>query len=293
MQSVFSFRALLYFIYAVLLTAVLLYVRFPEEKLKAYCEKRIVHLLPGSSCKIDHIGYHFPLSSVFKTIRISRTVDGQESDFVVDQLIITPEPLKFWRTLNLKGKIYSGLLEAKLDFDTGAETFGLNNIHLEGVEAGALAASIGVIDREISGTCTFTGKYQAKNSKPADGVGAGKIQINDGSMALMQPILTLTTIEFEKIAANVTYQDGMLNLVEGELLGKEMNADFAGELRMISPLSNSNILLSGQLDPSESFLSSHPGQQQLVQRLLQRYKTTALPFKVGGTVKRPLFRFST
>ena len=169
----------------------------------------------------------------------------------------------------------------------------MNHIHLEGVEIGALAASIGVTDRKISGTCTFTGRYQAKSSKPNDGVGAGSVQINDGSMALMQPILTLTAIEFEKIAVNVTYQNGMLELVEGELLSKEMNADFAGELRMVSPLMNSNIILSGHLDPSESFLNSHPGQQQLVQRLMQRYKSTVLPFKVGGTVKRPLFRFST
>jgi hypothetical protein len=100
----FSFRSLCYFAYAFLLTAVLLYVRFPAEKFKEFCEKRIEHLLPGSSCNIDHIVYRFPLSTVLESIVISRVVDGQESDMVVDRLAISPEPLQFWKAFKLKVK---------------------------------------------------------------------------------------------------------------------------------------------------------------------------------------------
>ena len=104
----FSFRSLCYFAYGVLLTAVLLYVRFPAERFKEFCEKRIEHLLPGSSCNIDNVVYRFPLSTVLETIVISRVVDGQETDMVVERLAIYPEPLQFWKAFELKGEIYSG-----------------------------------------------------------------------------------------------------------------------------------------------------------------------------------------
>ena len=64
-HSIFSLRSLLYILYAVLLTAVLLYVRFPAEKFKQYCVGQIENLVPESTCTIKHIGYRFPLSADF------------------------------------------------------------------------------------------------------------------------------------------------------------------------------------------------------------------------------------
>jgi type II secretion system protein N len=293
LQSVFSFRSLFYFAYAVMLTALLLYVRFPAEKFKAYCENRIERLFPGSACNIDQIAYQFPLSADLETIKINRTIDGQESEMTVDRLVINPEPWQFWRAFKVKGGMYSGLFEASLDFDEKAQTFQLTDIHLEGLDAGKLAESIGLADRKISGLFEFTGDYQAPSDNPGDGVGKGAVQIVTGSMSLLQPILALSTIEFEKLAANVTQQNGIISFVEGELLGKEIVADFTGEMRLASPLLNSSILLSGQMEPDDDFLRNHPKEYQFVRRLLQRYKVTVLPFKVGGTVKSPLFRFST
>jgi hypothetical protein len=64
-------------------------------------------------------------------------------------------------------------------------------------------------------------------------------------------------------------------------------------MHLDSPLILSNINISGYLEPDAAFLRNHPEEQQFVQRLLQKYEATVLPFKIGGTVQRPLFRFST
>jgi hypothetical protein len=50
--------------------------------------------------------------------------------------------------------------------------------------------------------------------------------------------------------------------------------------------------MSGNLAPNEDFLLSHPDAKRLVDQLLLRYKSSVLPFKVGGSVRRPTFRFS-
>ena len=271
----------MYVMYAVLLTAVLLYVRFPAEKFKQYCVQRIESLSPKSTCTIDHISYRFPLSAAFATITLNRVIDGQEIAMEVDQLVISPESLQFWRSFALKGKIYSGLFAAGLDFDRRADLFQLANVHVEGLQVGDLAQSIGITDRTISGVVEFSGDYKAPNSAPSDGIGKGLVQVVNGSFSLFQPILNLSALTFDKITMSFIHENGVIQLNEGEFLGKEILGDFTGELQVASPFLTSNISLSGHLEPDEGFLRSNPQEQQVVQRLLQRYQMTILPFKVG------------
>lgn len=292
-HSIFSFRTLVYLVYAMLLTVILLYVRFPAEKFKEYCVQRIDHLLPGSTCTIDRITYRFPLTAALETITLSRTIDGQESATVMDQLLISPEPMQFWRTFILKGRIYSGLFGAALDFDRRTHSFKLENIHIEGLQAGDFAQGIGITERKISGVVEFSGDYQAQKGAPGEGTGKGLIQVKDGSLDLLQPILALNSLQFDTLAVKLTHEKGTVRFAEGELVGQDISADFTGDLRLASPFLDSNILLSGHLQPDDNFLRGNPQQQLIVQRLLQRYRMTVLPFKVGGTVQRPLFRFST
>lgn len=292
-HSVFSLRSLLYVAYAVVLTALLLYVRFPGEKFTAYFEQRVERLLPGSACTIEDIAYRFPWSAAFANIHIMRTIDGQDIDMVVERLSVTPEPRQFWRAFTLRGEMYSGLFTAGLDMDSTKRQFHLTDIHLEGLEVEKLAQGVGLVDRKISGVLFFRGDYQAANNSPNDGVGTGEVEVVTGTIGLLQPILALSTIEFEKLRVRLSRQNGVIQFVDGELLGSEISADFTGEMRLTAPFLQSSILLTGHLTPDDVFLRDHPREQQFVQRLLQRYKVTVLPFKVGGTVQRPLFRFST
>lgn len=292
-HSIFSVRSLMYVMYAVLLTAVLLYVRFPAEKFKQYWVQRIENLAPDSTCTIDHIGYRFPLSATFATIRLNRVIDEQEIAMVVDQLVISPELPQFWRSFALKGKLYSGLFAAKLTFDSRADSFQLANIQGEGLQIGNLAQSMGITDRKISGVVQFSGDYKAPNSAPGDGIGKGLIEVTEGDFSLLQPILNLSVLGFDTVTMSVLQENGVVLLNEGEFVGKEIRADFTGELQLAFPFLSSNIGLTGNMELDEDFLRSHPQEQQVVQRLLQRFKMTVLPFKIGGTVQRPLFRFST
>jgi type II secretion system protein N len=292
-QSLFSWRSFLYFAYAVALTVILLYVRFPAEKIEAYCTARVERLFQGSTCEIDRVTYRFPISAVFESLHLIREIDGEEYDLVIDRLEISPEPLRFWSVFTLQGEMYSGRFDLDLFLDRKAQMFQLANIHFAGLEAGELIKGIGITEREISGILEATGNYLAPNSRPGSGTGDGFFQMTTGSMSLLQPILSLSTIEFDQVALSLTYEDGLLELIGGGLLGKDIVADFTGEMRMASPFLNSNILLSGNIEPDNGFLETHPAEKEVVDRLLQRYKMTVLPFKVGGTVKRPLFRFST
>ncbi len=292
-HSIFSFRSLLYILYAVLLTAVLLYVRFPAEKFKQYCVDRIESLVPESTCTIENIGYRFPLSAIFHTLTLSREINGRETAIMAEQLVVSPELPQFWRGLAISGKMYSGQVTAALNFDRRTHSFRLADIKGRGIEFGALAASMGITDRKMSGIVEFSGDYKAPNSAPAEGTGKGRIEIVNGSFSLLQPILNLSTLAFDKISMQLIRDNDPVQLMEGKFLGREIVADFSGELQVEEPFLTSNIDIIGDMEPDTGYLQAHPQEEQVVQRLLQRYKMTVLPFKVGGTVQRPLFRFST
>ena len=293
LHSIFSLRSLLYVLYAVLLTAVLLYVRFPAEKFKHYCIAQIESLVPESTCTIENIDYRFPLSAAFHALTLSREIDGRETAIVFDEIAFFFELPQLGRRVAITGKMYSGRFSTVLNFDRRARSFHLANIVGQAIELGPLAEGIGIADRKMSGIIGFSGDYQASSSAPGDGTGKGRIEMVEGSCSLLQPILNLSALAFDKVSLGLIREDGPVQLVEGEFLGSEIMADFSGELQLAVPFLSSNIEIIGHLEPDAGYLQAHPQQQQVVQRLLQRYKMEVLPFKVGGTVQRPLFRFST
>ncbi len=292
-RAIFSFRTFIYLLYAVVLTAVLLYIRFPTEKFKLYCEKRIEHLLPPDSvCRIDRINYHFPMAVIVTNLQITEVVEGTHSHLLVSRLVVSPDLSNFLRAFALSGELYKGSFALKLTLDVPAKSFQLSDVHLKGFDMEKWADDFSLLDRKVSGIVGFTGNYQGKYPSPLDGVGKGKLVITDGNMELLQPVLSLSTFEFERIVVEMAHEKGVLGLTGGEVLGKEITADFNGEMKTTLPLVNSTILLSGHLTPKEGFLAAHPAEQYVVEQLLRRYKTPVLPFKVGGSVKRPTFRFS-
>jgi len=293
-------RALFYLAYAAILTAVLVYVRFPVEKFKNYCEKHIEYLIPGSVCTIDQIVFRFPLLVRFENIKISKMGvgkskmgAGKSSELVVNRLEVSPVFKELWKTFNLEGELFSGVFSTQLHHNKKAKSFQFDNIDIKNIDAALVAKSIGDLNRNVTGTIDFSGDYQAKISQPFVGTGQATVQIISGSMDLLQPVLSLSTINFEQIVVDTTYDNSTISFGEGEIRGKELNGDFSGELQVASPLLNSTILFSGHLDPLDSFFKTHPLERKAVQQLLDHYKAKVLPFNVGGSLNRPTFRFST
>lgn len=291
-RAIFSFRTFLYFTYAVVLTAVLLYIRFPADKFKEFCERRLEYFLSDSICTIDRIAYHFPLSIVFFDLQSSRTVDEKDSKLLVNRLIVTPDLKKLLKEYAVSGEIYGGSFRLTLTVDAEAESFRLAEVQMEGFDVDAWANDYSILDRKVSGVIEFSGSYQARYDSPLEGMGTGKLVVADGSMEFLQPVLSLSTFGFSRINVDMTHENNILRLIDGEVSGQEMSAQFTGEMQMTSPLLNSTLLLAGTLSPNEGFLLAHPEEKKLVDQMFLRYKSSVLPFKVGGSVKRPTFRFS-
>ncbi len=290
---ILSFRYFLFFVYALVLTAVLLYVRFPTEKMRIYCEHRLERVLGKGRASIAKIVYHFPATVEFRKVKIgSQPANGKKNEIVVDRLSLFPTAEGFLTSWAVDGELYSGIFAATIEIQLKEKIFQLKDLRMEKIDIAAITAGMPEIQREITGELEAAGEYKAKFDQPLTGHGTGNIVIREGTAQLVRPILTLDVIDFEEINFLWQYGDTVFQITEGKMIGAQLDADFSGTLHppFLPPEGDLNV--SGLLVPGAQFLKDKPQIERLVQRLMKQYKKPAVPFRVGGALNKPTFRLS-
>jgi len=290
--SIFSFRSFVYLVYAVALTAVLLYVRFPTEKFRIYCEHRLEQVLANGRCTIGEIAYHFPAAIEFRKVKIAQPQGNNNSGIMLDRLRLSPAPEGFLKYWQVDGELYTGLLSATLAVQLKEKMFQLKAISIKKADFAAITSGVPSFQRKITGELSFSGEYKARLDQPLVGSGNGSLRLIAGTIDLMQQILTLDTIDFKEINSLWKYGDSVLTLAEGKMIGEQLDAEFEGtvEAPFLPPVGGLNI--NGFLVPGDNFLKDNPQIDRLVQRLMRQYKKSAVPFRLGGTLDKPTFRLS-
>ncbi len=288
----FSFRSFLYLLYAVALTALLLYVRFPTEKFKSYCEYRVEQVMEIGKCSIGKIGYHFPASVEFLNVKIIQTVDDKPSSVIFDRLKISTAIKDFRPLWNIDGDFYGGAFQGEAVVSFKEKTLYINDIKAEGIDLKGITANIPSFERDISSTVSFSGEYKTKLSQLLTGSGAGSLRFTDGKVKLVQKILMLDFVDFEEIDVIWKYENKTFQVTEGNMLGFQLDADFAGALQGPWLPPRGVLDVTGFLVVHESYLVEQPQVERIVERLMKRYKKSAVPFRVRGTLNKPTFRLS-
>jgi type II secretion system protein N len=277
-------------IYGVILTAVLLYIRFPTDKFRSFCEQRIEQSLHVSDCRIKRIHYSFPFSVVFEKVRVIKSSGEQQSVFIIDQFR-SRLGFKFWQTFKIFGDLYSGTIRATLSLDRDKKSYKLTDIVVTNLNLNKILTDQGFVDRKVTGSLGGSGRYSAQWNTPTAGEGKGRIEVKKGQIEFLQPILSLTAMNFDRINLDISVGE-QVEIQQGKLKGKNLNADFEGSLDVMDSLLACRVSISGLLEPKREFLQSHPNEAKMVQQYAKRYKKSALPFKLRGTVANPTFRFS-
>jgi type II secretion system protein N len=283
-------RYFFYGFYAVSLTAVLLLARFPAESFRQFCEDVLQRHFPNCEAKIEAINFRFPGKLVLEKVGLTSSLDDQVSALIFENMSILFNYLQP-KTIDVDAEFYSGKLTAVLTIKSENQDFFLNDLRLSGVDLARLVESLGFVEREVTGTLDFSGDYQSTWEYPVSGRGQGRVLITSGKFSLLQPVLSLSAIEYNQLTADLTINGEQLQLLNADLQSETLGADFSGQIRLTGSLPGAELVLSGLLKPEDAYLRDHPREQMLVQRLRQRYNTSGLPFHVGGTLSGPTFRF--
>ncbi|OEU51535.1 MAG: type II secretion system protein GspN [Desulfobulbaceae bacterium S5133MH15] len=291
--SIFSFRFLSYLVYAVILTAILLYVRFPTEKFRIYCEQRLEQVLGKGKCTIAKIRYHFPASVELRKVEIGQAADAKSNKIVFDWLRLSPGSEGFLTSWTVTGELYGGSLGALLEVQMKEKAFHLKSIKIEKVDIAAIVAHMPSFQREIVGELTVSGDYKAKFGQPMSGFGDGNLHLKEGNVQLVRQVLTLDAMDFEELNIDWKYGDSIFTITAGKMVGQQLNADFTGTLQAPFLPPEGGLNVSGFLVAKKQFLKDKPQIERLMQRLMKQYKKSAVPFRLGGTLNKPTFRLSS
>ena len=146
-------RLVLFFtltLYTLVLTAALLYFRFPAEKFNLFCQFGLEQLLPGTHCTIERLTYRFPLSLAAKEISCSSREGEEKELFTIDQATLTPLLTPPGSRFRVALSAWDGKHTFTLFLDRANREFSLKDIYVSGLNLARLPLLRQAFTREIT-----------------------------------------------------------------------------------------------------------------------------------------------
>ncbi|MBN2418076.1 MAG: type II secretion system protein GspN, partial [Deltaproteobacteria bacterium] len=194
---------LLYLLFAVFLTVLLLYIKFPSEALTNYVRVKAEKGSPGIIIDFKKIGLTLAPGIKIKGLSISLREDPETPVYVSEKTSIRVSVLgwltgdsKYFFTSIVKGGEISGFLKEK------------NEVKKERIEASIDIKGIRLDDRifihpviseRIEGVLTGKVTYTGDLSDPLKGDAEIFLDIADGRIKLKEPVLDMNVLEFKDI----------------------------------------------------------------------------------------------
>lgn len=279
-----------YFLYALLLTGVLLYVRFPSAEVQEYLGGKIAAIIPSTDIQAGDFRYVFPTTIRFDRVVI-QAADGGDELALVENLAVSPVMAGLGLKYSLSGDLYGGTFRCGLKLSPMAGKFIMEDMDIAGLDLGRTNFVQRLFQREIEGALDFNGTVAGDLSGKGVGRFEGEVVIRDGGFPLRQPILLVTRMDFQELAAKVSFENELLNLLDGSLKGEKFHAEYAGKLRTANNPETWQLELSGSLMPRQEYTGANPQVLRVVNRLQKQFRKNDLPFRVNGSIVNPRFRF--
>jgi type II secretion system protein N len=281
-------------LYTLLLTAALLYFRFPAEEFRLFFQAKLEQVLPGTQCSVENLSYRFPLSVKVTQMDFS-TMQGEKTILcTVDQAIISPQLSSPKSHFLIDITAWNGDHSFSLLLNQEEQLFTMEDIQLHKLDLARLPFLQQTFGREITGSLSGSGTYHgAWNKKGASADGQGNIVIDGGSFSLLLPIFSLQKIDLKKLTADLVLQKNRLQLNKGNFHGQELKGEFSGDLALQSPLKRSGFSFKGKLEPLPPLLKKSKFAQDMVVQLKKQNASATLPFLLQGSVESPKFKFDS
>lgn len=264
-----------YTIYAILITGIFLYVRFPSDTAANYIKSTLMKGNPDIVFSFDSADLCLPPG-----IKLGNAVIGfrnkPDVSFRTDTLKIRP--------------VVSHLLSGKLSFLLEADTYGGNirtDIHfanllstrgpfsinavLSDIDLGKCSCLEAATGRRINGILSGSLSYHGKQSGITSGTGNARFSLIDGRVQLLKDIFSLGELDFEMIGAEITLRNRTLKITDMEIAGKQLRGSFGGNIFLNKNIMRSRLAIKGNIKINAM--------------------ETEIPTTLNGTIANPVPRF--
>jgi type II secretion system protein N len=284
-----------YVLYAFVVTAGLLYLRFPSGLIKDYLETRGERSNSPFSVSIGQVSPSLPFGLKLQKARLAQRANPNKIIFRADRVSVKPTiGTLLVGNLNLcfEALAYDGVLKGCANFIEKrlqapfSTSIVLKDIHLDKYDLR------GLIGRHVEGRLDGTVAYNGKNDLLIEGSGEADLRLSDGRLELLQPILSLETIDFNQVSVKMALQNRKINLTQVALEGSNMRGTLSGIISLQKDIGESRLDLKGTIEPFSDFFKSLPGARNMVKLFQRRLKRGTLSFIIRGTLKEPSIQFT-
>jgi len=284
-----------YVIYTVLLTIGLLYYRFPADKIEAYLVSEAAGTDPPMVLSLKEVRPGFPPGIHLIDAGISLRAAPQQDLLRASSISITPAAWSFLSgtpRYYFKAHAYTGDMEGHVDFGRYATDAPFaTSLRLKGIHIGDHPYLAPLLGRNVSGVLGGAIHYAGQQNRLIDGAGQGTIIITDGSVKLLQPVLGLDTLDFDRLSMEMAMKDRKLSLNRVHLEGKVVKGEISGAITLDTDLSRSRLDLRGTMEPLGGLFGNSKGDAAALNFLRQGLKKLKRSFVIQGTFMNPVFRF--
>jgi len=275
--------------YAVILTLVLLVVRFPKNKFLLFAAGKVEQELPGVSCTIADVSYIYPLSLGFDAVSLA--APSELLNVSVDNIVIAPDPKSPLKKFTTSLELYSGSIEAEVTYDRDSGLIELPKIVATQIDLATIESLRQRLERSITGIVSFSGQFIGRLGELREGELTGSVGITQFQLPLRRPILQSESILFDEVVADVSKKGSSVTINKGNASGPAYEGEFTGQLQVVPQLQESRIEIKGDLVPQQAYMEQNRQVARAASLLFKKYNTTKIPYSVSGTLKEPVFRF--
>jgi type II secretion system protein N len=284
-----------YTVYCVVVTGVFLYVLFPSDAIRDYLQMRAQDLTPPLMVSVDRIKPWPPYSLRCGQTKVSFLDRPKEMLFTANSVVVRPVP-----TSLLKGnwawcfncKAYGGAVTGCTDYEmTDRDGRFRTKIEFEAIRIGKHEHLRNLVGRSVDGILNGTVSYSGTRESPLNGAGEASLELVDGKIELLSPILTLESVEYNELTIGMALKGDMLNLMRFELEGPLLKGSLSGTIRLRKELQESRLDLKGRIEPFAAFFEKAEGAEGILKFLRRKLRKGTLPFSIRGTLEKPTLTF--
>jgi len=279
-----------YGLFGVLVAACSLYLRFPAAEVGDYLDRALKGINPDLSFSAAMIKPWPPLQLKFTETEV---VSGRpDIPLVVAENLVAG--LKISSLLQgrpvyvLRGTAYSGAFVGWLQRHGDAAGFGEGELSFTGIDLAAYNYLPELLGRQLGGILNGSMSFKSSSPRLLDGGGQTQLRVNEGRVALLQPLLGLDAVAFDWLAVDAALEKRVLS-ASMELNGPELQGSMTGTIRVMADIGQSRLAFKGVVEPQSQLYQQHPQAAAALNLLKKKMKNGKYSFAVTGTVQKPEF----
>jgi len=284
-----------YLLYCVLLTAALLYYRFPSESIAAYLESVVVKANPQILLSLESLRPGFPLSVDLIDAGISLKKEPRKTLLSVKKVSLRTE---VWSLLHgshvyyFDARAYDGNIKGDVRFETRAPMASFTTaMKLKDLHIGRHPFLSPLIGRDLSGVLGGDIVYTGQYANLIDGVGEAILNVSEGKVQLLQPILGLESLQFDRLSMKITLKNKKVALSDVGLEGRAVKGQLSGTVILNNDIPASRLDLRGTIEPLGGLFGNLKEDSNPLKFLRKSLKSLKRSFVIRGTFEKPEFKF--